>query len=56
MLEQLLVFTGCSRIQFFSSPLSLNTDSEAARGSLPLTVQHMCELRDVWHSWHSIGH
>ena len=44
MLEQPLVFTGCSSIQFFNSPHSLNTVSEAAQGNLPLTMQHLCDL------------
>ena len=46
MLEQALVFTGCSSI-FLSSPLSPNTVSETARGRLPLTVQHLCDLPDA---------
>ena len=44
MLEQPLVFTGCSRIQFLNLPLSPDTVSEAAQGNLPLTVQHLCDL------------
>ena len=35
MLEQSLLFTGCSRIQFFNSPSALH-----------LTVQPLCVLRD----------
>ena len=46
MLEQPLDFTGCSSIQFFNSPPSPNTVSEAARGTFPLTVQHLCDLRE----------
>ena len=43
----------CSRIQVFNSAPSLinhlfpNTVSEAARGYLPLIVQHLCDLRDA---------
>ena len=47
MLEQTLVFTSCSSIQFFNSLPSLNTVNEAALGSLPLTVQPMCDLMEA---------
>ena len=53
MLEPPLLFTGCSRMQFFNSPSSLsyppspNTDSEAAQGYIALTVQHLYDLREA---------
>ena len=47
MLEQPLVFTGCSSIQFFNSPPFPNTVSEAAQSSLLLTVPHRCDLQDT---------
>ena len=47
MLEQPLVFTGCSSIQFFNSPPVPNTVSEAAQSSLLLTVPHRCDLQDT---------
>ena len=47
MLEQPLAFSGCSTIQFFNSLPSLNTVSEAARGNLLLTVQHLCDIWDA---------
>ena len=46
MLEQPLLFTGCSSIQFFNSPPFLNTVSQNTFGTLPLTVQYLCDLRD----------
>ena len=46
------LFTGCLSIQFFDSPPFPNTVSQAAFGYLPLTVQHLCDLRDaIPHHW-----
>ena len=39
MLEQPLLFIGCSSIQFLNSPPFLNTVSQNTFGTLPLTVQ-----------------
>ena len=47
MLEQPLVFTGCSSIQIFNSPPSTNTVSEADWGNLPLTEQQLCGFQDA---------
>ena len=46
MLEQPLLFTGCSSIQIFNSPPFLNTVSQDTFGNLALTVQYLCDLRD----------
>ena len=46
-------FTGCLNIQFFDSSPFPNTVSEATLGILPLTVQHLCDLRTPCHV---IGH
>ena len=40
-------FTGCSSIQFYNSPLSPNTVSEAGHGYQPLTLQRLCDLQDI---------
>ena len=40
-----LLFTGCSSIQVFNSPLLLNTVSRDTFGTLPFTVQYLCDLR-----------
>ena len=40
-------FTGGSNIQVFNSPLFPNTVSEATLGTLPLTMQQPCDLRDA---------
>ena len=50
MLEQPLLSTGSSSIQFFYSPPFRNTVSQATFGTLTLTMQHLCELRDAWRS------
>ena len=47
MLEQSLLFTGFSSIQFLNSPLFLNIVSQNTFGTLPLTVQYLCDLQDV---------
>ena len=47
MLEQPLVFTGCSSIHFFNSLPFPKTVSQAVLGTLSLTVQHQCDLRDT---------
>ena len=47
ILESPLACTGCLSIQFFSSPHSPNIVSETAWGSLPITVQHFCDLQDA---------
>ena len=47
MLEQPLVFTGCSSIQFFNLPSSPTAVSQGAWCNLPLTVQHLCDLWDA---------
>ena len=44
MLEQPLLSTGCSNIQFFNSPPFLE-HSQAARGTKELTVQPLCDLQ-----------
>ena len=46
MLEQPLLFTGFS-IQFFNSPTSPNIAISDTFGTLPLTVQCLCDLRDT---------
>ena len=65
MLEQRLVFTSCSSIQFFNLPPSLNTVSEAGslwqpttHRSLQRIVQHLCELWDSmpYHWTSSVSH
>ena len=44
MLQQPLLFIGCSSIQFFNSqPFSQKYQSDTF-GTLPLTVQHLCDL------------
>ena len=45
MLEQHLVFIGCSNIQFLNS-LPFRTVSETTQGTLLLTVYHSCDLQD----------
>ena len=47
MLEQPLVFTGCLSFQFFNSPPSPNTVSEAIGGSLLLNLEHLGGLHEV---------
>ena len=47
ILEQPLVFTGCSSIQFFSLPPFPKTASQVTPGIKPFTVQHLCELWDA---------
>ena len=46
MPEQPLVFPGYSSIQFFHSTFLSTIASEANRGTLSLTVQHLCDLRE----------
>ena len=48
--EQPLVFTGCSIMHIFNSTPSPNTISEAARGSLPVTVQPLSREADDFQS------
>ena len=47
MLKQLLLFTGCSRIQFVNSPPFTNTVSQDTFGTLKLTVQYSCDFWDT---------
>ena len=47
MLEQPLLFTAYSSIQFFNSLLFPNRVSYATLGSLHITVQTLCDLRDA---------
>ena len=47
MLEQPLVFTGSSSIQFFNSPTFPNTVIWATFSTLPLTVQQPYDLQSV---------
>ena len=47
MPEQSLLFTGCSSIQFFNSPPFPNTVTQDTFGTLPLTVQYLCDLKDA---------
>ena len=52
MLEQPLLFTGCSSTQFFNSPPFPNTVSKDSFGTLLLTVQYLYDLRDAMpHHW-----
>ena len=53
MLEQPLVFTGCSNILFFSSPPSPNTVGEAAQVAYHLLCS-TCVIYGM--PFHSIGH
>ena len=46
MLEQTIVFSGCSSIQFLIYPPFTNTVSEATWDKLSVTVQHLCNLGD----------
>ena len=50
MLEQPLDFIGYSNIQFFDSPPSPDTVSEAAWGYLLLTQQRLCDLGTPYHA------
>ena len=52
ILEQPLLFTGCSSIQFFNLPPFPNTVSWTTIGSFLLTVQSLCELQYTMpHHW-----
>ena len=46
MLEALLVFSGCSSIQFFNSLPWPNRISDTVGGNIPLTV-YLCDLRET---------
>ena len=45
MLEQPLLFTGYSSIQFLNSPPFLNIVSRDTFGTLPFAVQYLCDLQ-----------
>ena len=47
MLEQRLLFTGFSSIQFFNLTFFSNAVSYTKLGSLYLTMQLLCDLRDT---------
>ena len=47
MLEESLFFTASSCIQSFNSSLFPNTVSQDIFGTLPLSVQYLCDLRDT---------
>ena len=47
MLEQTLLFTGCSSIQFFNSPPFPSTLILDTFGTLALTVQYPSDLCDA---------
>ena len=44
MLDEPLLFTGSSSIQFFNSPPFPNTVSQDTFGNLPLSVQYLFDL------------
>ena len=47
MLEQPVLFTGCSRIQFFNARPFPNTVSQDTFGTLPSTLKYLCDLQDT---------
>ena len=47
MLEQFLLLTNCSSIQFFNSTPFFNTVSQDTFGTLTLTVQYLWDLQDA---------
>ena len=47
MLEHLFLFTGCSSTQFFNSSPFSNTVSQGTFGTVLLTVQYLCDLRNA---------
>ena len=47
MLEQPLLFTSFSSIQFFNIPFFPNTVNQDTFGTLPLLVQYLCDIQDA---------